>query len=265
MERVRDFYNSPDSPIQFYDAGGTMVLRQRFPNASGVGAQMEAWNGSAWIAVGGTYTDPVVSNPVKLDIRSETQSAPTPSTLVEFYYNGVLFSSGTVNFTIPPIAYFRVIGSFSNNINRYSQFIIADESTINMRFYQRPPTAAGSSAGFSGTFADIDDPALNLTDFISTSNNDAVSTFTAAARPFSGFAIRAVVVSANARRGVAGPQSMQLAIRQGGIDYFGPTIPLTLGFGKYNQLMELNPATSLPWTDSEAGSAALEFGIKSIL
>lgn len=263
MDRYRETVAANFAIHSFEDTNGILVVRFRQNSGSNSTAVIvECFNGTTWVAttVQGAFDAAGVNNRIDISIRIET--TPTPTTFVDYYVNGILILGGSVPFAIAPISY--MVNGASFNALRFSQVIVADESTLNMRFYSNPPIGAGASQDFSGTFANIDDPILDQNDFISTSNNNAVSTFTAAARPLAGFAIRAVVVSANARRGVGGPQSIQLVIRQNGVNYFGPTIPLTLGFGKYNRIMELNPATNLPWTDSEAASAALEFGVKSI-
>ena len=63
-------------------------------------------------------------------------------------------------------------------------------------------------------------------------------------------------------RGLNSPSKIKHVIRQSGVNYDGPDIPLPNGL-KYNiHDLPLNPATSLPWTSSDLSS--IEVGVLSV-
>lgn len=144
-----------------------------------------------------------------------------------------------------------------------SQVIVANESTIGMRLLTRYPNAAGATSSWTGAYTDIDEIVYEDADFILSGSNNQVSTFGQTGPAITGYTVRAVGVTARARKGASGPQNLRHALRVSGTDYFsGSDIALDAGYLATETIWETNPATSAAWVNTAID--ALQPGVKSI-
>lgn len=146
----------------------------------------------------------------------------------------------------------------------YSQVVVTDdaEPTIGGRLLTVPVTGAGSSSDWTGTFASIDEVTYSDADFIFATTNGNVSLFAHATTIPTGYVLRAIGVTARAKRGVGGPQNFQLAIRASSSNAFSSTIALDVGYTANCVVWETNPTTAVAWVNGDF--AGLQVGAKAI-
>lgn len=151
-----------------------------------------------------------------------------------------------------------------------SQVVIADESTIGMAVMTLYASGDGPDTAWTNTWAEIDELVYSDADGINTVNNNDVENFagTLVSR-IDIYSIRAVCVTARARRSATGPQNIQLNLNVGGTNYFSATKALDVAFKAFVNVWETNPATGVAWQPSDIAtgsstSANIKFGVKSI-
>lgn len=227
--------------------------------------QPQYWNGSSYVNVGTAWTQPNGS-------RGEHDIHVTggASFSFEWYINGTLFSSGSAAVaTVTNITQATWNGSTNSSetvsgVRHVSQCIVADESTVGWKYYLDPATGNGAETAWLGVFTDINELALNDATMI-TANADAQrETYTKAARTIASGSVKAVVVSARAKRSASGPQNLRAVVRKGGTNYETANLPgLGVGFNGLLGIFENDPSTGSPWTLADAGSGSLEFGVRA--
>ncbi len=150
----------------------------------------------------------------------------------------------------------------SPNEAYHSQIIAADEPTIGLRLLTRYPNGTGATAAWTGGSTDIDEIVNNDADFINSSTANQVETVTQTGPAITGYVVRAVGVSARAKRGASGPANLQLALRSGGTDYFSASKALSVAYAPYQNIWAQNPATTADWVNTAIDT--IQPGVKSI-
>jgi hypothetical protein len=214
---------------------------------------------AVWTNVGAavTYGQSVLNT---VDLYIDGNSGTGTATL---FLSGTERESATADFTsITGIDELQFHGVNSAAGCSISQVIVADEPTIGWRLTTVPPTGAGATTDWTGTYAEVDEIVYSDADFINSSVADQVELFSHGTAIPSGYRVRAVVVAARAKRGGSGPQSLQLALRSSGTTYVSSTKALGVGYDGPFAVWEEDPATTADFTSSSI--AALQFGVKSI-
>lgn len=260
--------NGTHYPITWLNASDVEVLRLKHvtPALTTESMSFEMWNGAAWVAAGTAATNVPLATMQVLDVRFVVNNA---SGTVALYVAGTERINSTVDLsTIASIRKMRVTAGTSNgfsSLTRFSQVIIASESTIGFRLGTCYPSAAGATSSWTGAYSDIDETVYSDADFINSGTANQISTFAQTAVPtLTGYTVRAVAVTARAKRNSAsGPQNIRMALRSGGTDYFsGSDIALGLGYTPVQTIWETNPATAAAWVNTAI--SALQPGAKSI-
>lgn len=256
-------------PVYWLDGGGVPVLRLSHTTGSFGAAEnigIEHLVSSTWTAIGSTISSVPMSSSLQDIVCHFTVN--NVSGLGEIYVGGSQRLTQSVDLSaITSIRKVRVFGGAAGGFNyetRFSQLAVADVSLIGFVLGTCPLTGAGSTSSWTGTYASIDEAVYSDADFISSDTANQVSTF--AQTPIAtltGYVIRAVCVSARAKRGSSGPQNIRMALRSAGTNYFsGSDIALGLGYAPVQTIWATDPATSAAWVNTAA--ASLEPGAKSI-
>jgi hypothetical protein len=253
--------------ITLVNSSGTEVFKIGFTDTSGT-IQAYYWNGSSWVAKTGTNTM-TINTLYTVDLHLicgvsgsyELWVGPYNGTQAKLLEGTGLHAS--VDNVIKARGYNTT--NFGGACSGYSQFVIADESTLGWKVDCSPAT--GNSAvntGWTGSYTDIDEiPTVN-TDFISAATDGLVETFTRAAKTLTGRSIKALVVAARAKNDGSSPANIEAALRVGGVNYFSAPLPgLIATYGPVQGIFEDDPSTAAPWDPATAGSAATEFGLRS--
>lgn len=218
--------------------------------------------GAGWVQIGSSFSaDISVGQTVDLNYPCNSASAN-----VRLFLSGTERLSATVVTTavaqLNKARWHATSSAFAVRTN-ISEVVIADESTIGMRVMTMYPSGAGADNAWVGAYTDIDEAVYSDADVVTSATANEVKTFAGTTiGSLTGLNIRAVCVTARARRGVTGPQNLQLCIRSGVTNYFSATKTLDVAYGNIFNVWETDPNTAVAWT--AANAAAIQFGVKSI-
>jgi hypothetical protein len=142
-----------------------------------------------------------------------------------------------------------------------SEVILADEDTRALAVATLCPTGAGTYAEMDGTYAAIDDEALDGAAIASAAAGQT-STFAVRNLPGSSELVKAVVMHADVATAAGGPQSVAPALYTHATLKLGVfATPAVNTATHLVQVFATNPATTAAWTRDEVD--ALEIGIQS--
>lgn len=181
------------------------------------------------------------------------------ATLIEIYVAGTLRASATGTFSsVADMTYVRHVCPYVPI--KVSQSIVADDDTVSFSLQTLPITGAGALQQWSGVYTDVNEIIYNDGSFIFSDTADQVATYVHDTTVID--TVRAVVVTARAAKGSAGPQNLQLALTSGAGTYFSGTKTLTSGYTANEGIWATNPNGGGAWTPTDV--EAIEYGVKSI-
>lgn len=222
---------------------------------------LNIFNGSTSIVVNGVM-------PMALAKINTVDLALTITGLMikgDLYVNGAL--SATAQFGSNPNSMGNPVrlslsSAFSEQLTQsgyFSEIIVADGDTRNARLNFLRPAAGGAASQWDGVLASMgdDDPTTGLYTTVANERHSFEPSPYVGAQNISNL----VTVSQTAR-GLNSPANLQHYLRQGGVNYDSPSIPL--GFDLQYNIVDLatNPATSAAFTSTDI--ADLEVGIRSV-
>lgn len=185
------------------------------------------------------------------------------TTVVDVYINDVLAMTATNTNNgsrgIPNRAVWRSghVGYVQSRRFSYSEFIVANTSTLGMRLDELQVNTAGFYSDMTGTLSNLntEDPTTGLL----TDAAGERSSWNPVAYAGSG-GIVAVVASARSHRKSGVPSKLCHFLRMSGVDYDGTE--RTIGeHTVHQQVWETNPATGLAWVG--ANLSGIQVGMKS--
>lgn len=197
-----------------------------------------------------------------VDIRHEASGSVTN---LKLYMNGGLVAEANIDAQSSrgKPAYFTMAGALvdadNNEIQRMSEFIVADGDTRNAHLNFLRPLVSGAETAWVGEAAHLadDDPTTGMTTIFPEQRQTLqLSEYTGAPN------ISSMVIITQTYVGVNGPQNLEHTVRMGGVNYEHPdNIPVadTLQFNLTD--FQINPGTSQSWI--EADLAMLEIGFLS--
>lgn len=244
--------------LLFRNNAGTEVVRFT-RTGTGTNLQVSMYNGSSMQNVGSafSFTDGVLR---QIDIHIQCGSGG----LMEVYVDQSLVYSETVPYAqVDNVATVDLYDWSSANKAVWSQVFVADEPTLGWKMYGNRPNNNGTYTAFSGSYTDIDEQLYNDSDFISGGSDGDKETVKAASRGTITLEVKAIGVSARARRDSSGPQNMDLMLRNGSDDHFEAVTGLSTGMLSFQKFWHTNPTTGNKWSASDAASADLEFGVRA--
>lgn len=250
--------------FSWYDSSGNERFRLDYAAASSNLVTIKYWNGSAFVSAG-TIAMEMDQTRQTFDINVLCNSG---SGSINVYVSGTNRLAASVSTSsITNLKKFRFWGV---NIGaavyetKASQIIVTDGvPTVGWRGAIRYPNGAGATTDWTGDYTAVDEAVYNDADFINSSVADQVELVTGTGPSLTGYTVRAVCVSARAKRGASGPANIRLALRSGGTTYFsGSDIALGLGYAPVQTIWETDPATASSWLTSAI--TTLQFGVKSI-
>lgn len=251
-----DYPSGTITLLTFVDSSDVEAIKFTYNRATDV-MTIQYWNGSAYVTIDTINIS--IDAFQDVDMHVECNSATASFSM---YFAGTkridetnLNLSGST-----AINRLRVYGA--NYSARLSQLIVGDEPMIGWRLATYYPSGAGADTDFNGTYAGIDEIVFNDADFVNSATANEVSTFTLTGPALTGYVVKAVAVTARAKRGASGPQNLQLVLRSGGTNYFSSTKSLDVGYGGYCHIWETDPATSAAWQNTAISS--IQAGVKSI-
>lgn len=225
------------------------------------GYQFQYWNtvSGAWVnwGVGWDLTDFVVYTIViNLDLTAGT---------FEVYVNNLLKASGSAPLNAATqLTEFRHYSPASGSTRlTWSQLMCADYDLRDAHIYSKLPSAEGTYTDGTGTFADVDEAALNDADAVGLTAIGQKHTFDHAAFPAlaAGLVIRGLVVNGRLRTGGA-VNDGQFKIVSAGVEENSDDLLCDTAYAPRGRFFGTDPATGTTW-DKTAADAA-EIGLEAI-
>lgn len=253
---------SNNNLVTLYDSAGFPWFAFRQPSNGVYGLYYNSGSGASpvWSLVGITVTLTIgLRYPV--DIKLTLNSAG--SHIAEWSANSSLQSGGTfVQASLTSLRSMRGHGANANE--HFSQLLVTEGiSTIGGKVRYSRPTGAGSNAGWSGTFADVNeavnsDVTLNASTAAGQKTTYAMGDVAVPA----GFKIGAVEHALRGKNDGAAPANIKSVVRSGGVDYASANLGgISTPFGPLRRRLITDPATAAGWT--QAGWNAAEAGYES--
>lgn len=247
--------------VQFYNNSGTPVFR--IQHTSALTMQGQYWDGAAWQNIGSTYA--LAGSRERVDIEIVGGASGSFRLSVE----NTLRLSGSASMTqVANLTKARHFGNSSSgtasNQTHISAVMAATEVTTTWLLESKPPTSAGTDTDGTGNYLNIDETTLSDADVIALASTGNKQSMKTGARTLaSGFIPKGVTVTARAKCGATGPQSLKLYLLISGTRYYSSTIALTTSMAAYEYTWDLNPSTGVAWTSAQASDANLEWGYEA--
>lgn len=164
--------------------------------------------------------------------------------------------------------HFSTCGSSSP---RFSEVIVADESTIGWRVFTAYPNGAGTLTSWTGAYTDIDEAGIDDADSVYSGTTSAESSWNILNpdAPATGFLIEGVTLGARCKWDGTGPSNIALGVYEAGsLDTTGGSYTIdtqqamTLGYLPYHKVYEVSTTTATNWTFTQINS--LQIGQKAL-
>jgi hypothetical protein len=155
-------------------------------------------------------------------------------------------------------------------VNNIYDDIVADDADWIGTTYIQALTVSGASADGAGhtewtpsvgdNYECVNEIPYNDTDYVSTNATGNVDTYTFTDATGDILSINAVrIISRSKYQGSPEPTTQKHVVRLGGVDYSGEVISPPLSFGYVESLLEVNPADSAAWEESDVNAMEVGF------
>lgn len=205
------------------------------------------------------FTNPTVFN---LDVGVLIHAS---TGYVKCYVNEILVMSftGDTSTQHNVVDNVRCIPHRVSDVVNIAEAVLSSTSTVGLRVQSLAPTAAGNHSDWTGTFAAVDEVALNTSDFLTVATTVASHTLTFenthadfAARTIKAVKLTGSVFTDGAITGI------KPLVRNGATTNEGTTVTIATGTTNLGTLMLLNPVTAAAWTVAEVDGT--ELGYKTV-
>lgn len=253
--------------VEFFAADDTPVFRI-YKTATST-CRIDYWSGSAYV-IGATFTVGYTGGNILCQIEFSTGTDGS----VSYYEDSELVYTLSIGSATSSISY-GIITPLGNTASASStnaavSEVIVTDTERNLLYCQvetEAPTADGGDIDGTGSYADVDEAANDggSACILMATVGDQQS-FTAAARTsmYPDGVILAVTVAVDMRRGGTSPPRARFYLKIGGVRYYSPIFDVDTAFRGYQYAWDENPATSAPWTPTDANDAALEWGVETV-
>jgi hypothetical protein len=191
-----------------------------------------------------------------------------------FYINGTLafnYAGDVTTDGITSLSFFRLsqaVASTSTNGSPsggevYSEVIVATSDTRAMSLVTQAPTGAGNASTWTGSYTQVNGNLASNNNPIYTTTAGQLEEFSVNGLPSGTFSVVSLVVKAAAATILNGPQNLQLAIRTGGFDFLSNTLSVSSAWSTIAYNWDVNPNTSMAWTQSDLNAAGFNVGLES--
>lgn len=224
--------------------------------------RVRRWNGSSFTNISTENLDIVFNEPSrkKMEFHIVVGASGSIDTFIDgTFYAQHSFSGDTTD--LVDLESFRCYSDFNT---AYSEVIVADESTLDMRVQSLTPTGNGFHTDWTGDFNDVD--SFDDGTSIKTATTEKESfTFSDITASVGGRAIKGLFFGVRANHiNAVSPDQVNQFVRISSTDFSvtGPTLGPSSGFLPQQALFAVNPDTLTSWTESEIN--ALEAGVESV-
>lgn len=257
--RYSGFNDSVSQPlVQFMDASNNVIAKMV---ENGSSYELQYYNGSGYTSTGSGPNPASVMNTFDIHVLKGSGTA-----VIEWWMNGGLIRSvtGATLTGFGNIAKVR-LQWFNDGNDHFSEVALTDTiRTAGWNVTTRPPTGAGGDTAGTGAYTDVNEINLDQSAFIQLGTAGDQRSFVRAASSLVN-SIKGFTVAGNIRRvDATGPQQIKPYLKISGTRYYGTTFALTTTFANYQYTWELNPATGVAFTVSEANGTGIEYGWEAV-
>lgn len=255
--------------VSFYSgAAGSLTERYRLQYSGGAIRLM--WNNAGtWTQIGGNIA--ITSN--TLYAMTVQFKHSTTTGIIEFRLNNAVIGSvGGDTSTYNPAGEVTFVDFWNPSVNSgatvpidWAELVVTvNENPFLMRVKTHVLQANSAvNTGWTGDYTYVDEADPSSTDIIVAAAAGLTSTFTIDPLPAIGsLVVRAVQVTAMARRGTTGPANLKLALRASGVNQLSPTKALQTGYNAAFNVYEQNSVTGAEFTKAEIDAS--EPGVQSV-
>lgn len=158
-----------------------------------------------------------------------------------------------------------VLGNINTGGSHWSESFISSSDTRSMSLVTLPCAANGNAFNWTGTFASVDEVISDDTDMsVSTTAGQVMETTVSTAGLTGNPAVHAVCVSGRGMKGGTGPQSVAMAVRTAGNDFYSSNISLPFSFDRIASVFEVNPSSAGAWSSTDLANSGFNIGAKSV-
>lgn len=259
--RINCSGNASGQWITFYDPSG---VRRLILHASGASTLLNTRTSSGTIATIATFAwAPTKSSLRKIDVHVVYGTSGS----VTIYEEGTQVATYSGNVTTESATQLQscdIGGVYTSGVAYFSEIIVADQDTRAMSVVTLTSSTAGAAQQWTGTATNVNQNSLtNDVNFIYSGTNDQIQQYKPGSLPSGSFSVKAVVHSARALIGAAGPQHLAFVTRVGSTDYDSSNYTPTTTFGPVQHVQSVNPSTSSAWAVADLASTNLQYGVKS--
>ena len=185
--------------------------------------------------------------------------------LVTSFEGAVQFASGTQEVSRFFMTSVSALSGISTRATGYSQLLCSSDPTLGARVHTLPLSAGSVNTWATGTVTDINDTADTPGTFIATDTNGDEILFEMGdiSGLLAGNGIRALVMSTSSQTLGGSPVTNQRGrVKLGATTYdMGAAVAPGTGFKRVQHILDLDPATTLPWVVADINAA--EIGLKA--
>lgn len=266
------FYAGPSFPsypdalgdiLELIDASGNPWIKASVNYSAGGGLQLFFNSGTGgspvWTAINAT---PTSVGGVNFTLDIEIALAASGPHTVSGFVNGVLVIPATaVTAAGLGLGGFDLLGPQHGGI-AFSEIICTEDvSTVGAHVFASRPNAAGAHSNWTGTYVDVDAAGTQTTN-----HNQATAAGLLQSYGMSdvtvpaGYAIGAVFNWLYAKNAGGAPANISAICRPAGTDHVSGNLKgITAGFGGIGSRYDVNPDTSVAWTQSDWNATEMGF------
>ena len=216
------------------------------------------YDGSTWTELAVESGTSITTSLVKLDMQLINYGA---TATVNVYLNTALIITFTGDITISGVSGFDpvfVVGSTSSNIS-VSEHTVCTTDTRSFSLVTQYLNAAGDSNQWGGAYTDINESTLNDATIIYTNTDSQIGLFNLSELPSGSFTVRGSMIAARCTKtSDSSISQVKLGVKSGGTTTVDSGhSPSVATFNSFNRIMDVNPVTSVAFTQSEMGSLQL--------
>jgi hypothetical protein len=262
--------------IRWWDSTGQTRLQIRGTNNSGFDGipfvLEKVAIGGGTTQLGSSFTIPIVTGTLgRLDIQiiygitGLISIYTNLSSIPSFSFSGDLTTNGNTLLAghdlLSPVNW--IVGG-NGGYMAYSQDFISDSDTRSMQQQTLAPVANGNTHNFdvgSPAASNVNEITINDSTFDGATLAGLIDQYTLPAILAGSYSVSGVAVSARLARSFGGPTKLDLGVRSGGADWWGPDQTLNAAYSNgYETIWNTDPATGGPWA-----ALPTNIGIKAVI
>ena len=186
---------------------------------------------------------------------------------VNVYFQGALVINYTGDIDISGLSSLNRVAFYGDNTNSrflFSEFVVADEDTRQMRAHTLYLSGTGGTNQCTGAYTDIDEATSSDADVIYSNGTDQVFQGNLSALYAGNWGVRGVIETVRAAKSAdSTPTGLAIGVLSGTSSDDGTSSTLSIVYDTYERLMTINPTTTSGWSSAEVDALQLQLKTKA--